>query len=56
MSVRDIPLSFATRRHFLKGSAAVAGALAAPLIIPKSVHAASDDVIKVGLIGCGGRG
>ena len=56
MSVRDIPVSFASRRHFLKGSAAVAGALAAPLIIPQSVHAASDDVIKVGLIGCGGRG
>src|SRR5437868_7264228 len=41
-----------TRRDFLKASAAVAaGALAAP-----AVHAAGGDTLKVGLIGCGGRG
>jgi predicted dehydrogenase len=44
--------SATSRRDFLKASAAVAaGALAVP-----HVHAAGDDVIKVGLIGCGGRG
>src|SRR5215831_852571 len=37
-----------TRREFLTATAAVLGA---PL-----VHAAGDDVLKVGLIGCGGRG
>jgi predicted dehydrogenase len=49
--------SAATRRDFLKGST-IAGAavglstgLTAPL-----VHAAGSDAIKVGLVGCGGRG
>ncbi len=56
MSAQSAPLSFATRRHFLKGSAAVASALAAPLVVPQAVHASSDDTIRVGLIGCGGRG
>ena len=42
-----------TRREFLTTAAAAtaATALNAPL-----VHAAGDDVLKVGLIGCGGRG
>jgi predicted dehydrogenase len=48
--------STASRRDFLKGTTAAAAAtlstgLAAPL-----VHAAGSDAIKVGLIGCGGRG
>jgi predicted dehydrogenase len=48
--------STASRRDFLKGTTAAAAAtlstgLAAPL-----VHAAGSDTIKVGLIGCGGRG
>ena len=43
-----------SRRSFLKaaGLAATAGSLA----ISRSVHAAGDDVLKFGLIGCGGRG
>lgn len=41
------------RRNFLKASA-VAGAAA--LTIAPAVHAAGSDVLKVGLIGCGGRG
>jgi predicted dehydrogenase len=46
----------ASRRDFLKTSAAVAGAtLASGLIVPH-VHAAGSDVLKVGLVGCGGRG
>jgi predicted dehydrogenase len=42
-----------TRREFLSSAttATIAAALSAPL-----AHAAGDDVLKVGLIGCGGRG
>jgi predicted dehydrogenase len=45
--------SSATRRDFLKGStaAAVASAVTVPL-----VHAAGSGTIKIGLVGCGGRG
>jgi myo-inositol 2-dehydrogenase / D-chiro-inositol 1-dehydrogenase len=43
-----------TRRDFLKVSAAVAGTAA--LAGLPAVHAAGSDVIKIGLIGCGGRG
>ncbi len=47
----------ASRRNFLKASTAVtAGAVAGGLSIARSAHAAGDDVLKVGLIGCGGRG
>jgi predicted dehydrogenase len=42
----------ASRREFLATSAAVAGTLAAA----PSLYAAGDDLIRVGLIGCGGRG
>lgn len=47
-----------TRREFLKASGAVAaGAIVAPLVLPTSVHAAAaPEEIRVGLIGCGGRG
>ena len=47
-----------SRRHFLKKGAAgaVGGALSGTLIAPRMVHAAGSETIKVGLIGCGGRG
>ena len=47
-----------SRRNFLKASTtAVAGAsVLSSLSMTGSVHAAGDDVIKIGLIGCGGRG
>ena len=47
-----------TRRHFLQQStaAAVAGGLASTLLSPRMVHAAGEETLKVGLIGCGGRG
>jgi len=50
--------SSASRRDFLKNSTAavVGGSLAATLVAPAAVHAAGSDVLKVGLIGCGGRG
>ncbi|HHK41156.1 MAG TPA: twin-arginine translocation signal domain-containing protein, partial [Planctomycetaceae bacterium] len=46
-----------TRRRFLKQSAALAGAtlVATQTGIP-AVHADGSDLLKVGLIGCGGRG
>ncbi len=46
------------RRAFLKTSSAAAagGAIAATLGIARSAHAAGDDLLRVGLIGCGGRG
>jgi len=47
----------ASRREFLQSSAIIAaGAAAAQLGVASNAHAAGSDVIKVGLIGCGGRG
>jgi len=44
-----------SRRDFLVGSAASAAALGA-LSIARTAHAAGSDLLKVALIGCGGRG
>lgn len=45
-----------TRRSFLKTSGVLAaGAAVTTMSVPK-VHAASDDTINVGFVGCGGRG
>jgi myo-inositol 2-dehydrogenase / D-chiro-inositol 1-dehydrogenase len=49
----------ATRRDFLKtsGSAAILGALAGPFILSSETQGAdAGAVLKIGLIGCGGRG
>lgn len=43
-----------TRRGFLKTTAAGALALG-PLTIARSAHAAGDETIRIGMIGCGGR-
>ena len=52
--VRTHPTS---RRDFLKGSAILTGsAMAAGLPLSRGAHAAGSDTLKVGLIGCGGRG
>jgi predicted dehydrogenase len=46
-----------TRRDFLKTAATLAGAAAlGQLTIERSAHAAGSDTIRIGLIGCGGRG
>ena len=46
-----------TRREFLKRSTAtLAGAAVANLSVARSAHAAGSDVIKMALVGCGGRG
>ncbi|MFN4258205.1 MAG: Gfo/Idh/MocA family protein [Gemmataceae bacterium] len=46
----------ANRRDFLKTTAAGTAALAAGLGALSNAHAAGSDVIKVGIVGCGGRG
>jgi len=46
-----------SRRDFLKTSAAAAVLVGAgPMLIGQGAHAAGSDVIRVGVIGCGGRG
>ena len=51
------PLNFTSRRDFLKTSAAAGAALAAPALLGSKVFAAENsDTLRVGLIGCGGRG
>jgi myo-inositol 2-dehydrogenase / D-chiro-inositol 1-dehydrogenase len=46
-----------SRRDFLRTSTAAVGtAMAANLAVGRSAHAAGSDILKVGLIGCGGRG
>jgi predicted dehydrogenase len=44
-----------SRRTFLKTAAVAGAALTAEALLPQ-VHAAGSDMIKVGLVGCGGRG
>ena len=49
--------SDSSRREFLKKSGAAVGAVVASGVGPlPAVHAAGSDMIRVGLIGCGGRG
>jgi predicted dehydrogenase len=56
MSAQSNADNSASRRDFLKGSAAVAStAIAANLLAP-SVYAAGSDTLKIGVVGCGGRG
>src|SRR5678815_27177 len=51
------PNSLTSRRDFLKTSALVGTALAAPSVLPGNLFAkANSDTLRVGLIGCGGRG
>ena len=45
-----------SRRRFLKNSASVAAAGAVMTQLAPSIYAAGSDAIKVGLVGCGGRG
>jgi predicted dehydrogenase len=46
-----------TRREFLKTSALAGGILAAPAILPSRVFGAdATQTLRVGLVGCGGRG
>jgi predicted dehydrogenase len=45
-----------SRRDFLKAGTVAAGAALTTSLLPGGVYAAGSDEIKVGLIGCGGRG
>ena len=46
-----------SRRAFLKSSTAAVGAsLAANLRISRGAYAGGSDVIRIALVGCGGRG
>ena len=58
MSMNDNRITLpTTRRDFLKTSALIGGALAAPaLLSSKTFAAGNSDTLKIGLIGCGGRG
>jgi predicted dehydrogenase len=57
MSTKNRSKDGASRRDFLKTTTVAAGtALATHLSLASNVHAQGSDVIKVGLIGCGGRG
>src|SRR5689334_19167772 len=50
--------SAATRRNFIKGSSLLlaGGAMAGTLPVARAAHPYGSDVIKIGLVGCGGRG
>ena len=49
--------SLTSRRDFLKTSALVGSALAAPALVPGELFARENTgTLRVGLIGCGGRG
>jgi len=47
-----------SRREFMNNTALLAGGagLLSPLALSLSAHVAADDTIRVGLVGCGGRG
>ncbi len=45
-----------TRRDFLKRSAVAGAATVSALSLARSAHAAGGDLIKIALVGCGGRG
>lgn len=45
----------ATRRQFLQNSAVAAAALGT-MAFPQVAHAGGSDILRVGLVGCGGRG
>ncbi len=57
MNPKDFLNSDQSRRDFVKKSSILAGSiLAAPLLSGANYFAGSSDVIKIALIGCGGRG
>ncbi len=58
MSTGNHIQSSTSRRDFIKTSttAAVGGVFAANLAFPQKTFAANSDTLKVGLVGCGGRG
>jgi predicted dehydrogenase len=55
MKSNPIPRVSQSRREFLKRSAVAASAAVPALSIARAAHAAGSDVIRIGMIGCGGR-
>ncbi len=52
----NLPPTGRSRRQFLKTSATATAAVGlGTLAIPRSAHAAGSDILRVGMIGCGGR-
>ena len=51
-----ISMPATSRRNFLKTSTTIAGAVGAQLSFQTGLFAAGSDQLKVGLVGCGGRG
>lgn len=45
-----------TRRNFIRKTSLSASAMALASALPQGVHAAGSDELKIGLVGCGGRG
>jgi predicted dehydrogenase len=58
MADRSAASKLGARREFLKTSsaAAVGAAVLGNLAVPRAAHADGGDTLKIGLIGCGGRG
>jgi myo-inositol 2-dehydrogenase / D-chiro-inositol 1-dehydrogenase len=56
MSTSLPPQDSPSRRQFLKTTAAAGAAVAGGLSVARSAHAAGGDVIRLALVGCGGRG
>ena len=55
--MQNEPVVSVDRRDFVKGAAVVAAAAAVPsLAVARSANVRGSDTIKIGLIGCGGRG
>lgn len=50
------PTSRPTRRAFVSASAAGAASLAAAKLLDAGLYSAGSDLLRVGLVGCGGRG
>src|SRR5512138_2729100 len=57
-NLHSTPASAVSRRHFLRNSSIAVATTAALAKVPfvLTSHAAPDDPIRIGLIGCGGRG
>src|SRR5437870_1560838 len=57
MLMNELSQNVTTRREFIKTSTLVGGALVVPSILPQKVFAKENsDTLRIGLIGCGGRG
>ena len=56
--IKNMPVSRReARREFLKSSTVAVGvAMTGSLAIGRAAHAAGSDILKIGLVGCGGRG